>query len=133
MSIGSQHRKGLAESTVKVLKKSLNLALAPGVLLSFSELVTLLAQITQSINCRPLGIDRTSGHSQQEDDFVPITPNHLLLGRSGEDAPSIEFEETSSLTRRMAYVSQVHEAWWRSWVKLVLPTLIPIRRWKKKS
>ena len=131
--IGSQHRNGLAESTVKVLKKSLGLALAPGVVLSFSELVTLLAQITHSINCRPLGLDRTSGDSQQEDEFLPITPNHLLLGRSGEDAPPIEFEETGSLTRRMAYVSQVHEAWWRLWIKQVLPTLIPIRRWKKKS
>ena len=124
--IGSQHRNGLAESTVKVLKRSL----APGVILSFSELVTLLAQISHSINCRPLGLDRVSGDSQQEDFFVPITPNHLLLGRSGEDAPPLDYEETSTVTARMAYVSQVYETWWRSWVKQVLPTLVPARKWR---
>ena len=129
--IGSQHRNGLAESTVKVLKRSLGLALAPGVVLSYSELVTLLAQISHSINCRPLSLARTSGDSQQEDEFIPITPNHLLLGRSGDDAPALQFDDSCSTTVRMAYVSQVHDAWWRLWVKQVLPTLIPIRKWKK--
>ena len=131
--IGSQHRNGIAESTVKVLKKSLSLALPPGVVLSFSELVTLLAQISHSINCRPLGLDRTSGDSQQDDFFVPITPNHLLLGHSGEDAPVLDYEENSPVTARMAYVKEVYETWWRMWVKQVLPTLIPIRKWKKIS
>ena len=131
--IDSQHRNGLAESTVKVLKKSLSLALAPGVVLSYSELVTLLAQISHSINCRPLGLSRTSCDSQQEDEFIPITPNHLLLGRSGEDAPAMDFDESSSSMVRLAYVSQVHEVWWRLWIKQVLPTLIPIRKWKKIS
>ena len=131
--IGSQHRNGLAESTVKVLKRSLSLALGPGVVLSYSELVTLLAQISHSINCRPLGIDRVSGDSQQEEFFVPVTPNHLLLGHSGEDAPALDYEDNSPVTARMAYVTQVYEAWWRLWVKQVLPTLIPARKWKKIS
>ena len=116
---------------MKVLKRSLGLALAPGVVLSYSELVTLLAQISHSINCRPLSLARTSGDSQQEDEFIPITPNHLLLGRSGDDAPALQFDDSCSTTVRMAYVSQVHGAWWRLWVKQVLPTLIPIRKWKK--
>ena len=131
--IGSQHRNGLAESTVKVLKKSLALALAPGVVLSFSELVTLLAQITHSINCRPLGLDRTSADSQQEEFFVPITPNHLLLGHSGQDAPPLDYDEQNPVSARLAYVTEVYETWWRLWIKQVLPTLIPARKWKKIS
>ena len=43
--IGSQHRNGLAEATVKILKRCLRLALAPGVVLSYAELITLLAKI----------------------------------------------------------------------------------------
>jgi hypothetical protein len=131
--IGSQHRNGLAESTVKVLKKSLSLAVGTGVVLAYSELVTLLAQISHSINCRPLGIDRVSADSQQEEFFVPVTPNHLLLGHSGEDAPALDYEDNSPVTARMAYVTQVYEAWWRLWIKQVLPTLIPARKWKKIS
>ena len=127
--IGSQHRNGLAKSTVKVLKKSLGLALGPGVVLAYSELVTLLAQISHSINCRPLGIDRVSGDSQQEEFFVPVTPNHLLLGHSGEHAPALDYDDNSPVTAR----TQVFEAWWRLWVKQVLPTLIPARKWKKSG
>ena len=131
--IGSPHRNGLAESTVKILKKSLSLALGPGVVLAFSELVTLLAKIAHSINCRPLGIDRVSGDSQQEEFFMPITPNHLLLGHSGDDSPPLDYSENSSVTARLAYVTAVYDAWWRSWVKQVLPTLVPLRKWRKIS
>ena len=74
-----------------------------------------------------------SGDSQQEEFFVPVTPNHLLLGHSGEDAPPLDYEDNSPVTARMAYVTQVFEAWWRLWVKQVLPTLIPARKWKKIS
>ena len=48
--IGGQHRNGLSEATVKVMKKSLSLALHPSVELSYAELVTLLARISYSIN-----------------------------------------------------------------------------------
>ena len=50
--IGGQHRNGISESTVKVMKKSMALALNPGVELTYSEMVTLLAKITFSINSK---------------------------------------------------------------------------------
>ena len=78
MPIGASHRNGLAESTVKILKKSLRLALKPGVILKYSELITLVAKIAHSVNSRPIGLSRTSGDSQQEDFLTPLTPNHLL-------------------------------------------------------
>ena len=37
------------------------------------------------------------------------------------------------MTARLAYVTAVYEAWWRSWVKQVLPTLVPLRKWRKVS
>jgi hypothetical protein len=63
----SQHFNGLPEATVKVLKKSLNLALNPGIELNYPELITLLAKISYSINARPLGLCSTSSTSQQDD------------------------------------------------------------------
>ena len=107
--------------------------MAPNVVLAFSELVTLLAKRAHSIKCRPLGIDRVSGDSQQEEFFMPITPNHLLLGHSGDDSPPLDYSENSSVTARLAYVTAVYDAWWRSWVKQVLPTLVPLRKWRKIS
>ena len=61
--VGAAHRNGLAEATVKVLKQSLRHALAPGVILSYSELNTLLAEISFTVNCRPLGLTNISAGS----------------------------------------------------------------------
>ena len=128
--VGSQHRNGLPESLVKVLKKSLHHALAPGTVLKYSELVTLLAKISHAVNSRPIGLSFTSQDSQQEDFMSPITPNQLLLGHSDDDAPPLEYDDDDRLTTRLAYVSSVYATWWQAWYQQVLPTLIPCRKWK---
>ena len=131
--IGASHRNGLAEATVKVLKQSLKHAIAPGVVLCFSELNTLLAEISFTVNCRPLGMAGVSGDSQQEDNLSPITPNQLLLGRTDDDGPPLDYTGDDKYTTRLSYVTQVYNCWWDKWIRQVLPTLIPITRWKKKK
>ena len=91
--IGSQHFNGLPESMVKVLKKTLDLAINPGVVLSYPELVTLLARISYTINSRPLGLIGVSGTSQQEDHMSPLTPNMMLVGRSSNFSPPLEYRQ----------------------------------------
>ena len=90
--VGSQHRNGLSESMVKILKKSLHHALCPGTVLRYSELVTLLAKVAYAINSRPLGLSSTSQDSQQEDFLSPVTPNQLLLGTTDDDAPPMDYD-----------------------------------------
>ena len=131
--IGSQHQNGLSESLVKVLKKSLHHALKPGTVLKYSELVTLLAKIAHAINSRPIAIGSVSQDSQQEDFLSPITPNQLLLGTSNDDAPPIDYDDTDSLTARLAFVSNVYKTWWRCWYQQVLPTLVPCKKWKTEK
>ena len=130
--IGSQHRNGLAEATVKILKRCLRLALAPGVVLSYAELITLLAKISNSINSRPLGVKNVSADSLQEDFLVPITPNHLLIGRSDGAVPPQDCDDSSSCTARLACVTELYNTWWGAWIQQVLPTLMPIRKWKRR-
>ena len=130
---GCQWRNGICESTVKILKKSLAHALPTGVVLSYAELVTLLARVTHSINSRPLSIAATSLTSQQEDILMPLTANHLLLGRSTLQVPEMEYDEGNRFCQRLAYVQRVHQTWWGRWVRDVLPTLVPCKRWKNKS
>ena len=90
---GSQHHNGLPEAMVKAMKRSLAQALNPGVLLAYDELVTLLARISCSINSRPLGFTNVSSSDQQEDIIMPLTPNHMLLGRSSPESPPLEYSE----------------------------------------
>ena len=131
--VGAAHRNGLAEATVKILKRTLKMALAPGVVMSYSELTTLLAKISNAINSRPLGVSNVSADSQQEDFLTPITPNHLLLGRSDGQVPPLDFIDNSKHTERLAYVSDVYKSWWDAWIQQVLPSLMPIRKWKRRA
>ena len=126
----AQHRNGLAESTVKVLKRSLALSLGPGVELTFSEMITLLAQIACSINSRPLGLQSSSESNQLEDILIPLTPNQLLIGRSTSEPVKIEFEKTDKYVARQVYIQELFETWWKRWINEVLPTLVPCKRWR---
>ena len=131
--IGSQHHNGLPEATVKVLKKSLSHALHPGVILSYDELVTLLARISYSINQRPLGLANTSQNSLQEDQLMPLTPNMMLLGKNSNESPPLDYAEDQKFTARLGYVAAVETAWWKKWVKEVMPTMLPLPKWTKKQ
>jgi hypothetical protein len=130
---GSQHHNGLPESMVKALKKSLTQTLHPGVITTYDELVTLLARISCSINSRPLALSSISNSDQQEDNFVPITPNHMLLGRSSPESPPMEYSECDKFCQCVSFVSAIEKEWWNRWVKTVLPTLFPARKWKHEK
>ena len=131
--IGSPHFNGLPESTVKVLKKSLKLSLHPGVELSYPELQTLLVKITYTVNSRPLGLANISPTSQQEDTMMPLTPNHILLARSSNISPPMDYSKDDRFCSRLAYVAQVEKEWWDRWIKVVLPTLFSYKKWKVKK
>ena len=131
--VGSQHRNGLPEATVKVFKKSLAHALHPGVVLAYDELVTLLARISYSLNQRPLGLANISQSSLQEDTLMPLTPNMMLLGRNSNESPPLDYSEDERFCARLAYITTVEDEWWRKWVREVLPTMLPCTRWKKKQ
>ena len=105
----------------------------PGMVLRYSELVTLLAKIAFAINSRPLALSSTSQDSQQEEFLQPITPNQLLLGSTSDDAPPMNYDDSDKLTARLAFVSEVYRTWWRKWYEQVLPTLVPCKKWKDKQ
>ena len=73
-----------------------------------------------------------SAESEQDDYLVPITPNQLLLGRTDDDGPVLDYSLDENNFTRLAYVTQVFDCWWDKWIKHVLPTLMPIKRWKQK-
>ena len=68
--IGCQWRNGLSESMVKITKKCLKTAVPDDAKITYSELITLLAQISYTINCKPIGV---FGGSDLKDEMQPIT------------------------------------------------------------
>ena len=130
--VGCQWRNQ-TEAMVKILKTALIHALPPGKELKYSEMVTLLSRIAFSINSRPLALASISPSSQQEDDLAPLTPNQLLLGHNTAEKPVMEYDETDKYSARLAYIQSIHREWWRKWIEDVLPTLIPVRKWKNQK
>ena len=128
--IGCQWRNGLPESMVKSTKKCLEKALTEYVSITYGELVTLLAGITYTINCRPIGV---KGSTDLQDEIQPITPNMLLIGRSDNDSKRPSFDQQFSLPKRSAYVKNLLDTWWSLWIKQVWPHLIPCKKWKNEK
>ena len=127
--IGCQWRNGLAEAMVKITKKCLKAAIPEDAKLTYSELITLLAQVSYTINCRPIGV--SSGNDLNEE-IQPITPNMLLIGRSNLDVKAPEYDVDTALPKRTAYVKNLHDKWWKSWIKQVFPNLVPCKKWRSE-
>ena len=93
-------------------------------------MVTVLARISYSINQRPLGLANTSQNSQQDEQLQPLTPNMMLLGRNSNQSPPLDYNPDERFSSRLAYVASVESSWWEKWIKEVMPTLLPLQRWK---
>ena len=75
---------GLFESIIKMVKNNLKKTVSKNIL-SFEQLNTVLAEIEQILNSRPLAIV-----SDSSNDPLPISPQMLLLGYRPEVLPTIE-------------------------------------------
>lgn len=91
----SPHFNGLAEGSVKSIKKHLNHVLSMAHL-DYEEMYTVLVQIEAILNSRPL-IPISSDPS----DLIPLTPAHFLIGRTLTmlPAPQVDQAPLHSLSR----------------------------------
>ena len=123
----AQHYNGCAEAMIKCTKKQLT-RVAGSSVFTFAELTTLLAEIAQMLNSRPLV------RSVNEDVLAggAITPNHLILGRASVQVPEVELEGKVGLTRRLRFIREVRDDFWKKWLMQVFPNLVPSYRWKRQ-
>ena len=127
--IGCQWRNGFIERMVAITKQSLALALPNGKIPTYAEMITVLARIANSINSRPIGVTRVG---DEQSDPQPLTPNMLMLGRSGNNAPA-KFDLHETLPERCLYVQDILKAWWEKWLVQVFPHLLPCRKWQHRA
>ena len=129
----SQHQNGVTEIMVKVAKsviKSLMKSLGNQVL-SLNELNTLLAEATQLVNERPIGMK-----PNKTVDSSYLSPNSLLLGRNSDricagpfTSPDQMNSDPSTFKDRFLLVQAITEQFWRNWMKLFFPSLVVRQRW----
>ena len=108
---------------ITAMSDSLQLALVENTL-NFAEFTTMLTRISSMHNDRPLGVKK---HYSDEDVYVAVTPNQMLLGKSSASpdfSPRYTLQD-DKYTERLAYVEEVERAWWGIWYKQVFANLLP--------
>ena len=52
---------------------------------------------------------------------------------NSNEPPPLTYTEDDRFCSRLAYITAVESQWWGKWIKEVLPTLLPCRKWKRKE
>ena len=129
----AQHQNGASEAMVKMAKGIMKtmMKVLGDTKLSLNELYTVLAEVTNLVNERPIGIQPTD---QAATDY--LSPNSLLLGRSSDRICSGPFESNQVFTddpnavkTRFLLVQALVSQFWKVWLKLYFPTLLIRRKW----
>ena len=114
---------GTVESLIKSVKRALYNSIGNQVL-SFSEMQTVLFEVANLVNERPIGRKPTVPN-----DSTYLSPNDLILGRSTSRAPSGPFEENCSHIKRFYFVQQLINSFWKKWIQNYFPSLLVQQKW----
>ena len=98
-------------------------------LLDYSELETALLRVADTVNRRPL-----TARFYSEDEFYPVSPSDLLLGRAaGYQGTVREGDVSSSLSERLEKVNRLVDLWWERWEAAAFSLFTPRRKWKQET
>ena len=126
----SQWRDGSSEAVVKMLKSTLHHMTKSGVP-TYDEMLSLLTQAADVLNQRPLGVQHHQGSTPG---YCPVTPNLLLMGsRSEASGLDVDTETSEKYLRRYKFLSDCFDCWWKQWYNQVFPSLVPVRKWRRKT
>ena len=118
------HHGGVWERCIRTVRKVLN-AICKEQTMDDEALSTLMCEVETIINGRPI-----TKVSDDPNDFEALTPNHLLLLRTGAPFPPGLFNKTDCyVRRRWRQVQYLSNVFWRRWLKEYLPTLQQRQRW----
>ena len=119
----ASHMGGIWERQIRTVR-SILVSLAGQQLLDDEGLSTLLCIVEGIINGRPL-----TKLSDDPRDLLPLTPNDLLLLRSGPTLPPGHFTKQDAYRRRWRQVQYLADVFWTRWVKEYLPSLQQRQKW----
>lgn len=119
------HRNGAAEAAVKLIKRALTSLGGTVGSLTWGELQTLFYQAANLANERP--IDARA--QEQEDSVEYLTPNTLLLGRTGSRGDTNGIDLCTHPWRRLRAIQISVDMFWKKWSELAGPNLFIRPKW----
>ena len=120
----ASHMGGVWERAIRSVRRVLN-AILRNQTIDDEGLLTLMCEVEAILNARPL-----TKVSDDPQDLNAITPNHLLLLRSGRSFPPGIFNGKDPYSRRRwKQVQYMADVFWKRWTKEYLPTLQIRQKW----
>ena len=122
------HFGGLWEAAVKSFKRHFT-RITGNTLLTYEQLHTYVVEIEAILNSRPL-----TPLSSHPDDFLPLTPGHLLIGTSLTTFPQSDLRNIP-VNRLSSWevAQQMRHHFWERWHKEYLNEQISRSKWKTSS
>jgi len=129
----SHHQAGAVEVMVKLVKgvKKTLLKVLGTTILSLNEMFTMLSEVTNIVNERPIG---TKPNSLSPTDY--LSPNSLLLGRCSDRISGGPFESDQRMTdcpkaarSRFLLVQAITNQFSKVWLDVYFPTLLVRQKW----
>ncbi|XP_074645898.1 uncharacterized protein LOC141902157 [Tubulanus polymorphus] len=120
----ASNMRGFWERLIRSVRSVL-CAITKEQVLDDESLLTLMCEVEAIVNGRPL-----TSVSDDPTDLEPLTPNHLLILRSGPTLPPGSFSQRDSyVRRRWRQVQYLADVFWRRWVREYLPLLQKRQKW----
>lgn len=117
-------QNGCSEALIKVVKKSIMMSVGDSIL-TFGELQTVLFEVANLTNERPIGIK--PGTDLDLGSY--LCPNDLILGRTSIKVPSDTWTNTINPKPRLEFIQKIVENFWRRWQRDYFPTLVIRQKW----
>ena len=122
------HHGGVWERCIRTVRKVMK-ALLKEQPLDDEGLTTLMCEVEAIVNGRPL-----TKVSDDPRDPEALTPNHLLLLRSGPTLPPGVFSKEDCYSRRKwRHTQYMADVFWRRWMREYLPALQERQKWNRAS
>ena len=118
---------GCSEALIKSVKRCLTGAIGSSVM-TFSELQTVLFEVGNLINQRPIGTK-----SNDPNDGTYLCPNDLLLGRASTDVPMGEWDVKDNYRYRWKFVQEIVNSFWKKWSRDYFSTLLIRQKWHTET
>ncbi|KAK4304812.1 hypothetical protein Pmani_023247 [Petrolisthes manimaculis] len=117
-------QNGCSEALIRLIKRSLTLIIGDSVL-TFGELQTVLFEVANMLNERPIGIKPCT----DPDLGTYLCPNDLILGRASTRVPWGPFAMDASPKQRSKFIQRIVDGFWRKWQRDYFPTLVVRQKW----
>ena len=116
-------QNGVTEALIRSVKRAIEFSVGENAL-TFSELQTVLFEIANLLNERPI-----VRHPTSPEDGAYLCPNDLLLGRATSRIPNGPFDENANTRKRFTFVQTIVYTFWKRWNSNYFPSLMLRQRW----